>query len=400
MEKNKNIEDTQELNAADIRRATSKPKNQTVKSASSKGSTAKKTKNKVQSQSSIQSRNKTNFQNGTAQKKTASKQTSNKSNNAKTSSPKSKNSSVNSQPKTASTKAGQSNSKIRYFPQEEKKNKSKQPKKMSAKRKKQIRRIKGIAIFSSICIALISLLVILTSNQIFKIKTIKINYELPKTTQSQKQTRKYTDEQIIKSSGTAIGRNLAFLKIEKATQTLEENLPYIDVLSMDKKGFSTLIINAKQVNPTYAIAFEGSYALTDENLTVLDVIIDKEKVKPYTLVSYLKVSNVEIGKTIEFFDYDKNTKQENNKYKNDVMSVLGAIKESGMKKLSYISFKNIDDLYMEYDSRIVIHVGDRDTITDKLKLAAKTLEAEDENNPTQTGKLNLTVEKKAYFTPD
>ena len=82
------------------------------------------------------------------------------------------------------------------------------------------------------------------------------------------------------------------------------------------------------------------------------------------------------------------------------MSVLGAIKESGMKKLSYISFKNIDDLYMEYDSRIVIHVGDRDTITDKLKLAAKTLEAEDENNPTQTGKLNLTVEKKAYFTPD
>ncbi len=398
MGKNKNIEDTQELNAADIRRATSKLKNQTIKREALKGSTAKKTQNKTQTKA--QTQNKTKAQNSPAQKRTVSKQTANKSSKTNAPATRQKPASRQTQTNTASTKTGQTNSKIRYFPQEENKSTSKPPKKINAKRKKLIRKIEGIVSFLLVCVAIITILVIFTSNQIFKIKTIKINYELPKTTQSEKQTRRYTDEQIIKASGTAIGKNLAFLDVDKTTKKLEENLPYVDVSSIDKKGFSTLIINAKQITPKYAFQFGTSYALTDETMNVLDVVIDKEKIKSHTLVSYLKISNAEIGKNVEFFDYDKNTKQENNKYKNDVLSVLNAIKASGMKKVTYISFKNIDDIYMTYDSRILIHVGNRDTITDKLKLAAKTLEVEDENNPTQTGKLNLTVEKKAYFTPD
>ena len=365
MKSKNNLEDTQNLDAKEIRKASSAPKNnpqgkQNVKKPVNKKSTSQA-------------------------KKPASKKTANAV----------KKQPVNSQNKTAG-------SKIRYFPQAEQEAKQKQKKKKLKIDKKLARKIKGIFVFAVISLVIITAVVIFGIYQIFKIKTVTVNYEFEKSSKSETVKRKYSDEQIKKAGDINIGDNLVFFDVEKKAEKINENLPYLKVDSIDKKSFSKLIINAKQIKPKYSLVNGATYILTDENFEVIDEINNKKEASKYTLVTNAKINQSEIGHIVGFGDKNnQNTdEQANALYENELKSVFSAIKASGIKKITYINLKNLDDVYMVYDGRITIQCGEKGTLTDKLKLAVKTLEAEDKNSTNQTGTLNLTIDKKAYFTPD
>ena len=232
-------------------------------------------------------------------------------------------------------------------------------------------------------------------SQLFKVKTITVSYDLNKTSQSENVKRKYTDEQIINASGIQIGDNLVYLKYikdEKITQALCSNLSYLSVESIDSKGMNTLVLNVKQIRVAYAFMFDSTYVLTDELMNVIDVTQDKEAVKKYTIVRYANVQSFEKGQKITFAEHQGDGI--------DLDTLFEAIKISGLKNITYISVKDMNDLYMTYDNRIQIHIGKTDNIVEKLKLTAKSLAEEDKNSPTQKGKLNMTIDKKAYFTQE
>ena len=371
MGKDKKLEDTVDLDAKAIRRASSKPgsrKTSAKKSEYSKGGSARK---KERASSQKKTTSKPQQKPKPAQKKPASSSVK-----------------QSSQHKTASE-----NGKIRHFPKEEKQNSS--SKKSNAKRKKAIKKIKSIAVFALACILVLSGVVVFAVSQLYKIKTITVNYDLNKTSQSEKVKRKYTDEQVINASGVHLGENLVYLKLareDKLISSVNSNLPYLSVESVEEKGFSNLILNVKQIKPEYAFMFDGTYVLTDEMMNVIDVTQDKEVQKQYTIIRYAKVTSFEKGSKIMFDENESGSGL-------GVTELFDAIKESGLEKLTYISLKNMNDLYMTYDNRILIHVGKTDNISEKLKLAAKSLAQEDKNNPDQKGELNLTIDKKAYFTP-
>ena len=75
-------------------------------------------------------------------------------------------------------------------------------------------------------------------------------------------------------------------------------------------------------------------------------------------------------------------------------------------KITSVDFTDLNDIYMEYDNRIEIHIGKMSdeangvTPWKKLSLAKKSLDAEDKENPEQKGTLNMTISKKAYFKAD
>lgn len=305
-------------------------------------------------------------------------------------------------PSNNKTKSNENKSKkIRYFPMEQVK---KAPqKKKTASQKRNLRKIKGIAVFLLIAITIIASLTLIAINQLFKIKTIQINYELPKTSSSLTVKRRYSDDRIIKASSTGKGKNLVFLNSEKVSESIENNLPYLKIKSIDKKGFSSLIISVKQIEPVYAFEYGSSYVLSDYELEVVDVTEDKKSIENYTLVRFASISDAQTGEIISFNDYAErqNDKSlETNKYKNDLMTIFSGIKASGLKKITDINLKDINDIYMTYDSRIVIHFGSRQKLLEKMKLASKSLEAEDKNSTSQKGTLNMTIDKKAYFTAE
>lgn len=363
MKSKNNLEDTQDLDAKEIRKASSAPK----KNPQGKQNVKKPVNKKSTSQA----------------KKPASKKTANAV----------KKQPVNSQNKTAG-------SKIRYFPQVEQEAKQKQKKKKLKIDKKLARKIKGIFVFAVISLVIITAVVIFGIYQIFKIKTVTVNYEFEKSSKSETVKRKYSDEQIKRAGDINIGDNLVFFDVEKKAEKINENLPYLKVDSIDKKGFSKLIINAKQIKPKYSFVNGATYILTDENFEVIDEINNKKEASKYTLVTNAKIKQSETGHIVAFGDKANKDERASALYENELISVFSAIKASEIKKITYINLKNLDDIYMVYDGRITIQCGEKGTLTDKLKLAVKTLEAEDKNSTNQTGTLNLTIDKKAYFTPD
>lgn len=291
--------------------------------------------------------------------------------------------------------------KIRYFPMEEAKKEAEKKRKSS--NKKKLRKIKGITVFSLIVIAVITTVVLIFINQVFKIKTIEISYETPKTSANLTEKRRYSDDKIINASSTQKGENLVFLDVNKVSQSIEKNLPYLRTKSIEKKGFGTLIISVKQIKVSYAFEYGSSFVLTDDELGVVDVTENKKSAANYTLVRQASIKDAVTGEKLSFNDYadrqnDKTLQK--NKYENDLMSIFSGIKAAELKKITDINLKNIDDLYMTYDSRIVIHFGSRQKLLEKMKLASKSLEAEDKNSTTQKGTLNMTIDKKAYFTAE
>lgn len=377
MGKDKNLEETQELDVKTIRNASSKnvkSKKTASKSEHSKGGSVRKPSSASQKKKPLSPQNKK--PSSSQKKKTASSQ---------------KNSVKTAYAPHKSTAGGDSN-KVRRFPKEELQKQS-SGKRSSAKRKKTIRKIKGIAVFALVCIIVAAFLGVFAVSQLFKIKTIKINYDLNKTSQSENVKRKYTDEQILGAADIEEGDNLLLVKYSKAgkiSQSVSKQLPFLNVVSVESEGMSQLVLSVKQIRPAYAFIYGESYVLTDDSLNVIDRTQDKKQAEKYAIVRYANITSDETGSKLVFSD--------NNDENTAVEQTINAIKTAGLKKITYISLKNLNDLYMTYDNRILVHVGSRDNLVEKLKLAVKSLAEEDKNSAEQRGELNLTIDKKAYFT--
>lgn len=379
MKKDKKLEETQELDARAIRAASSKnvkPRNTTPNKTSSNNS--KTNSNKAKKPAASVQKKKAPAAQSRSQKKPAAAQKK----------------SVKTSSAPAKTQQSAQSNKIRRFPKEEVQKQS-SGKRSPAKKSRTIRKVKGIVAFSLCCIVVLAALVAFGISQLFKIKTITVNYDLNKTVQSEKVKRKYTDEQILNAAGVAEGDNLLltkYAKAEKITKSVGKQLPFLSVVSVEGEGMSRLILNVKQIKPQYAFIFGDTYILTDDSLNVIDYTRDEKTAKQYSVVKYAEISSYETGQKIELSEGSEKSEA--------MVSLADAIKSAELKKITYISLKNPDDLYMMYDSRILIHVGNRKNITEKLRLAQRSLEDEDKNSANQKGELNLTIEKKAYFTPE
>lgn len=259
-----------------------------------------------------------------------------------------------------------------------------------SRKKKRIAKIRRMAAFVIIVLAVLAAVSFVFIKSLFKIKQINIQY--PKT-QSVTVKRKYTNEKIIEASGTSQGKNLLVLDTEDTKNNIESSLPYLKVNEIKKEGTNTLVISVKEISATYAFLSEGVYYLTDEEGKLLESTTDAKQSQKCVLVKGVKPKSTEIGDRIIPDGSEKGDSEVIN-------TVFQSIKESKIKKLTEIDFTKKDDIRMKYDGRIRIHLGKTDTATAKMKLAVKTLEEENKNSATQTGELNLTVEKKAYFTAD
>ncbi len=268
----------------------------------------------------------------------------------------------------------------------------------SLSRKKK-RKILGIFLFSFFVVAILIALVIGLSQAFCRVSDITVTY----TNKSSNSARYYTNEEIINSSEIKKENNLLLLSASKVSKNIEKICPYISVASVKKDYPTGVIIELTECKKVYAYKAKAGYFLADENGKYLE-LADNKKAKPYFKITVNGLSVSSIGEKIKISEKIINDKGEEEEldHTDYLLEYLALIRKSGMN-IKSVDFSDLEDVYMNYDGRIEIHIGkmkdEANGVTEwkKIQLAKKSLEAEDKINPEQRGTLNMTISKKAYF---
>lgn len=248
----------------------------------------------------------------------------------------------------------------------------------SINKKKMSRRRKIRKNILTFFLAVVALCVgaVLVFSLFFKVNTVSVNGE-----------NIYSDKMIVEKSGVEIGTNLFRINEEKLSEKLSKELPYIKSVTIERKLPDTLVINVESTREVAAIVSNNVYVLIDETGKVLDkdTSVLRENV---AIINNVKLKEKNEGELIVF----------TNKKKTDVLiTLLDALKKSGLELLTEIDLKNINDIKIKYDDRITFEVGSLTNIETKLARGVAALEKENEINAYSEGTLDLKTEPYVYF---
>lgn len=211
----------------------------------------------------------------------------------------------------------------------------------------------------------------------------------------------YTNEEVIAASGIQQGKSLVFADIDEASANIEKTLPYTDNVVITKKLPSGIIIRLESTEKAYAVALSnGTYAMLDKNLKVLEYA--PEISGGITLIKGAVPVKSEIGEILAFVNETADKNDENqavDRIKQLVLEITKAIADNGIKDIDLIDVSTSSSIHLIYQKRIVLNLGDSSDISAKLSLGQRVIAEEDTISITQSGTVNLTVAKKAYFNP-
>lgn len=197
----------------------------------------------------------------------------------------------------------------------------------------------------------------------------------------------YQPEQIIEAADVDVGDNMVATNWDRVKEKVEQKLPY--VLSLEIKKTASGKITFSVVDDTATLVFKTSkgYALADANCKVLEIVKEKPKNKGLTLLTVKNRINADPGETISFADDGESILYD---------TIRTAIKNSGIGNITGIDISDPENIYLEYQNRYRLYLGNSEDIEYKLREAKKIIAEEDENDPNQIGKINLSILKKVY----
>lgn len=258
------------------------------------------------------------------------------------------------------------------------------------KRRKKVKRNRIIfATFISILILLLTVIV-LSLTVFFKIDTITVNG-----------TSRYDTQQIIAASGIQKGKNLFISSVNKAQENISSQLTYLSEVAVTRKLPSTIVIEVVGATADFCYQTSGGYALTDSNSKVLE-IVNADAVPQNTAVIKTNGAFVAVvGETISVNKGNSDEQTEADEKELELLkTVLGAIDESGIKDITEIDITSASNLFVVYQGRFRLDLGNSSELTYKLKSAIEIIAKEDEISPATSGEINLNNPGNAYVSPD
>ena len=254
------------------------------------------------------------------------------------------------------------------------------------KKKRRLRLAIVIAAFALMLAIIISPIILFAA---FRVKNFVVEGTSP-----------YAKEEIISASEIELGKSLVFIDVDEVAATIEKNLPYTDEVVITKKLPSSIVIRYGET--TKAFAFElnaGTYALTDSNLKVLE--LSATVPEGVTLIKGAVPVSAETGIVMSFTDKDEAADDETHKDKifDLVLEISKAVAENGMEDINLIDVSVRNDIYMIYQERMVLSLGDSADIASKLSLGHRVIIDENKIDPSQFATIDLTIAKKAYVNP-
>lgn len=214
-------------------------------------------------------------------------------------------------------------------------------------------------------------------------------------------TAPYTKEEVIAASGIIEGKSLILADIDEASANIEKTLPYTDNVKITRKLPSGIVIRVESTEKAYALAISnGTYAMLDGNMKVLEYA--PEVPEEITLIKGAVPVKSEIGEILAFINEDTGEDEEvetGDRTLSLILEITQAIADNSIKDIDLIDVSTLSSINLIYQGRIVLNLGDGTDIPAKLSLGQRVISEENAISLTQSGTINLTVAKKAYFNP-
>lgn len=245
---------------------------------------------------------------------------------------------------------------------------------------KKVKRNRKILMGAVAVIAVCAVAAVLSITVLFNVSSVKVA----------KPGSHYDAQQILDAAGVEVGDNMLLTNWSSVKQKVERKLPYVFSLEIDKTVGGNVTFTVKDNKASMIFKVNGGYAVADANGKVLETIKDKPKNSGLLLLKVKKGITATVGEELRF-----NDDAEKELYDN----VCLAIKESGIGSITGIDITDVNNIYIEYQSRFRLYMGDSSQLVYKLKEAKKVIAQEDETDPKQIGEINLSIAKKVYVEP-
>ena len=208
----------------------------------------------------------------------------------------------------------------------------------------------------------------------------------------------YLAEEIIEASGVKEGKSLIFLNVDNVKENIEKNLPYTDNVEIKKDFPDTLIIRYGETTKAFAFSISPDlYVVTDSKLKVLEHT--SEVPEGLTLINGATPVKYETGEIMSFAETTDDETQTTDRTLSIVLEITKAVEENSMSDINVIDVSSVNDIYLIYQGRLVLRLGESSNISSKISLGQRVIVDEDKIDPIQSATINLTIPKKAYVNP-
>ncbi len=247
---------------------------------------------------------------------------------------------------------------------------------INKKKMRRRRKIKRAILSLVLAVAVLCVGIVLVFSLFFKINTVTVAGDTA-----------YTTKKIVEKSGITIGDNLFKVDEEEISQQISKQLPYIKSATIKRELPDTIVIEVEETKAVACIKNNKTYVVIDSNGKVLEKAATQLKEK-LPVIKNVTTKTVEEGSIIEL----------DNKKRNDTLpQLLSAIEKAELDSLTEIDLKNVNDIKIKYDNRIILKIGNLTNIEKKLARGKKAIENENEINAFAEGTLDLKTDPYAFF---
>jgi len=223
----------------------------------------------------------------------------------------------------------------------------------AGQRKKFVERRRGL-ILAVILILFFALTIGTIYKLVFVVKSINITGSL-----------RYTNEEIIESSGISAGVNLYSFRASSVVNSLTLKCPYIRDVVLERRVPSTVNITAEEDIPAYYAVIYGEYKILSEGLRVLETVDTEAIPEGIPKLKLPTVSYAVAGRKLEF---------ESEKRENEIYEILKTVRASELaSRLTVIDLRDRYDISMICDGKNKLILGENTDVDYKLRVAAKVL---------------------------
>lgn len=252
-----------------------------------------------------------------------------------------------------------------------------QPKPLSPKQ----RRFRRIVAYVLIIAAVIIVGITLSLTVLFKTEKIEV-----------KGNKYYDDKTIIELSGLNEGDNIFTSSMFADTSKIVKALPYIKSASVSFNIPNGLVITVENQAPYYSLKSGEDFFLVSKDNRILEKV-DKKPDK-LMFINAPKLVSTEVGDYVKF---------EKERYTKALEEIIASLKKNKITDVTAISIKDVNDIMITYDKRILIKIGLPDDIDYKIRTAFTIIKTKLDPHNTRTimGILNVSGcssgSKKSYF---
>ncbi len=196
---------------------------------------------------------------------------------------------------------------------------------------------------------------------------------------------RYTDDDLILSSGLKIGDNLYDFEPAQVAQKILDGHIYLESVEAHRVLPTTVEIVVTPVLETGVVKGEIGFSIISTGGKVLETGIPYPPSElPIIVGLQLNVSRADNAELANVMD----------KRLEILSDINRALTENKMTGITQIDLSDTMSLTITYQDRVKINLGDKDNLNDKVRLSVRILE---EVGDIQEGVLNLSIDKKGFF---